>query len=133
VAVADQFGRTAKRLARALDDALAADGVTMPRARVLMEVAAAGSLRLTAIGAAIGVAQGTASELTDALVREGLLDRRPDPSDRRAILLAATASGRRQAARWKICYEQTAEALFAALTAGQRSDLLQLLAAIEPK
>jgi DNA-binding MarR family transcriptional regulator len=130
VAVADQFGRTGKRLARAFDDALARHGVTMPRARALLEVAANGPMRLAAVAEAIGIAQGTASEMTDALVREGLLARREDPSDRRAVLLEATPPGLDRAERWRGAYEQAAADLFQPLSPGQRAELLQLLQAL---
>ena len=132
VAVADQFGRTAKRLGRAFDDALARHGVTTPRARAVLEVAGRGPSRLSVIAAAIGIAQGTASEMADALVREGLLARREDPSDRRAILLEATPLGLAQAERWRGAYEQAAADLFQPLSPAERSQLLRLLEAIEP-
>lgn len=131
-ALADQFGRTSKRLARAFDDALATHGVSTPRARVLMEVASSGPTRLAAVGAAVGIAQGTASELADALVREGLLTRRADPSDRRAVLLEVTAEGQAHADRWRAAYETAAADLFAALSQPQRTELLTLLQTLEP-
>ncbi len=132
VEVADQFGRTSKRLGRAFDDALARHGATTPRARVLLEVAARGPSRLTVIAAAVGIAQGTASEMADALVREGLLARREDPSDRRAILLETTSLGLAQSERWRGAYEQAAGDLFQPLSPAQRAQLMRLLEALEP-
>lgn len=132
VAVADQFGRTGKRLGLALDDALAAYGVTTTRARVLMEVAQTGPVRVSVVAAAVGIAQGTASDLADALVREGLLSRTPDPSDRRAVLLEATRQGHEDAQRWGAIYASTAEKLFGPLDDEQRIALLALLKALEP-
>jgi DNA-binding MarR family transcriptional regulator len=132
VAVADQFGRTAKRLARAFDDALAHQSVTTPRARALLEVAANGPLRLAAVAEAIGIAQGTASEMAEALVREGLLARREDPSDRRAVLLEATSSGLARAAQWRSAYEQAAADLFRPLSSVQHAELLKLLEILDP-
>ena len=132
VVVADQFGRTAKRLGRAFDDALAPHGVTLPRARVLFEVADGGPMRVAAVGAAIGIAQGTASEIADALVREGLLTRSEDPADRRAVLLHATAEGLLHAERWRASYTQAVEDLFEPLGPTQRAQLLELLKTLEP-
>jgi DNA-binding MarR family transcriptional regulator len=131
-AVADQFGRTAKRLARAFDDALAHQGVTTPRARALLEVAANGPMRLAAVAEAIGTAQGTASEMADALVRDGLLARSEDPSDRRAVLLNATPLGMARAEQWRSAYEQAAADLFRPLSPTQRTELLKLLETLEP-
>jgi DNA-binding MarR family transcriptional regulator len=68
--------------------------------------------------------------MTDALVREGLLARREDPSDRRAVLLEATPPGLDRAERWRGACEQAAADLFQPLSAGQRAELLQLLQAL---
>jgi DNA-binding MarR family transcriptional regulator len=132
VTVADQFGRTGKRLGLAFDDALAAYGVTTSRARVLIEVAETEPVRLSVVAAAVGIAQGTASELAEALVRDGLLSRRPDPSDRRAVLLEATRQGRDHAERWRAAYVSAAEELFGTLEDEQRAVFLALLKALEP-
>lgn len=132
VAVADQFGRTGKWLARAFDEALAANGESTTRARVLIEVADAGPVRLSAIAAAVGIAQGTASELGESLLRDGLLSRSPDPSDRRAVLLEITTQGRDHAERCKAAYVAAAEELFAALGDEQRAAFMVLLKALEP-
>jgi DNA-binding MarR family transcriptional regulator len=132
VAVADQFGRTGKTLQGAFDDALAAYGVTTSRARVLMEIAETGPVRLSVVAAAVGIAQGTASELAEALVQEGLVSRRPDPSDRRAALLETTGQGRDHAQQWGAAYASTAEELFGTLGDKQRTAFLALLQALEP-
>jgi len=131
VEVADRFGRTAKRLARAFDDALASHGVSTPRARALLEVAAKGPVRLAAVAVAIGIAQGTASEMVDVLVRDGLLARSADPSDRRAVLLKATPPGLARAEQWRAAYEQAAADLFGPLSPAQRAQLLELLEALD--
>jgi DNA-binding MarR family transcriptional regulator len=89
-------------------------------------------VRVAAVGAAIGIAQGTASELADALVREGLLARREDPADRRAVLLHATPEGLLHAERWRAAYTRAAEDLFEPLGPTQRAQLLKLLKTLEP-
>jgi DNA-binding MarR family transcriptional regulator len=132
VAVADQFGRTGKALQSAFDEALDVYGVTLSRARVLIEVANAGPVRLSIVAAAVGIAQGTTSELAESLVREELLTRRPDPSDRRAVLLETTEQGRDHAKRWGAAYATTAEELFGTLDEEQRATLFALLKALEP-
>lgn len=129
--LADRFGRTAKRLARAFDEMLARDGVTTPRARVLMLIAEQGPVRLNRVAAEVGVAQGTASELVEALVRDGLLVRSPDESDRRASLLEASESGATEALQWRKRYALAAEDLFSALSAADRLALVELLRRID--
>lgn len=131
VDLADRFGRTAKRLARAFDEMLAQDGVTTPRARVLMVVAERGPVRLNRVAAEVGVAQGTASELAEALVKDGLLVRRPDETDRRASLLEASASGAAEARQWHKRYASAAENLFSGLSPEDRLTLVELLRRID--
>jgi DNA-binding MarR family transcriptional regulator len=49
--------------------------------------------RLTDLAAWAGMARPSMAELVDQLEADGLLERRPDPSDRRAKLVALTPAG----------------------------------------
>ena len=51
--------------------------------------------RLTELAARAGMAPPSMAELVDELERAGYLERRPDPTDRRAKLICLTRSGRR--------------------------------------
>lgn len=73
--VADEFSRTAKVLVRHFNERLGEHGVSTPRSRLVVEVARSQPVRLTELALAVGIAQGTASTLVDALVRDGLLER----------------------------------------------------------
>lgn len=55
-------------------------------------------LRLAAVAEALGITRPTASEAVGTLVRKGLVAKRSDPKDSRAVALQLTAEGRRQAA-----------------------------------
>ncbi len=50
--------------------------------------------RARALAAALGISQQAVAELVDDLVRLGYVDRRPDPTDRRARLVTLTPKGR---------------------------------------
>lgn len=54
-----------------------------------------GPLRLGVLARAIGTTDPTASRAIDVLERAGLVDRRPDPTDGRGVIVASTAQGRR--------------------------------------
>lgn len=54
-----------------------------------------GPQRLTALAESVLSDPSTVSRQTTALVKHGLVERRPDPADRRASLLAATGEGER--------------------------------------
>ncbi len=123
----DEFSRTAKLLVRHLDERLGEHGVSTPRSRLVVEVARSEPVRLTELALAVGVAQGTASTLVDALVRDGLLERRTGVEDRRAILLTVTPQGAALAQEWTRGYEQAAEELFRPLGPHQRAALVEML------
>jgi DNA-binding MarR family transcriptional regulator len=76
-------------------DAVAAAGhtITLAQGRVFRRVAEEGS-RLTTLAGAADVTKQSAGVLVDGLVEAGYLERRPDPTDRRARLITITARGR---------------------------------------
>jgi DNA-binding MarR family transcriptional regulator len=125
--VADEFSRTAKVLVRHFNERLGEHGVSTPRSRLVVEVQRSQPVRLTELALAVGIAQGTASTLVDALVRDGLLERRASTGDRRAVLLRVTAQGAALAEDWTSSYEVAAEELFAPLSAEQLSTLVEIL------
>jgi DNA-binding MarR family transcriptional regulator len=113
--VADEFSRAGKILVRRFDELLGGDRVSTPRSRVLAEILRLEPVRVSAVAASVGVAQGTASVLVDALAKEGLVHRVTDPSDRRATLISLTAEGRKSTEAWQRDYDAAAVKLFAAL------------------
>lgn len=128
--VADEFGRAAKILMRRFDERLGEHGVSTPRSRVLAEVLHLQPVRVSDVSAAVGIAQGTASVLVDALAKEGLIQRETDPNDGRATLISLTEEGARRTEAWQRAYEAAAEDLLAGLPFNDRSRLIAMLRAI---
>lgn len=62
---------------------------------LLAAIAESGPLRASDMARALGVDKSTVTPQVRRLERLDLIERRPDPSDGRAALLAATARGRR--------------------------------------
>src|SRR5262249_59915243 len=93
VDLADEFGRTAKLLGARLASRLAHHELSMPRAHLLAALLRHGPQRISQLGEHVGISQGTASTLAEALVRDGLIERRTDPRDGRATQLALTHAG----------------------------------------
>ena len=75
-----------------------ATSLTPTQAQILVHLAARGPARLTEVAREIAVTQPTASDAVAALVRKQHVERCRDPEDGRAVLLQATAPGRRAAA-----------------------------------
>jgi DNA-binding MarR family transcriptional regulator len=71
--------------------------------------------------------------MVDALEAAGLVDRTPDPIDRRSILVGLTDSGVDLLARLGRARRASAESLFARLDAAQREQLLELLATLNER
>ena len=61
----------------------------------LSEVVDHGPLRIGALSELVGATDATATRTADGLEALGLIERVPDPNDRRAVLIAATPRGRR--------------------------------------
>ena len=127
VDLADEFGRTAKLLGARLADRLSHHERSMPRAQLLVALLRHGPQRISQLGGHVGISQGTTSTLAEALVRDGLVERRTDPRDGRATQLVLTGTGHERARAWLRDYEAAADEVFAALPPEQRPALMTAL------
>jgi DNA-binding MarR family transcriptional regulator len=80
------------RRARTADVGMDLDG---PRASLLSVLVFAGSRSVSRLAAIEQVTPPAITKLVTALERDGLVVRTPSPDDRRMVLVAATAAGRR--------------------------------------
>jgi len=79
------------RLSGGLEDGPA---LTATQRVALIETLDAEPVRLHDLAERLGVSPPTASRAVDALVEHGLLERAPDPADRRAVRISLTEQGR---------------------------------------
>lgn len=89
--------RAAARLAKVAGSALAEVDLTLPQYRVLVFL----SLRerpASDVAALLGVTPSTVTSVVDGLVGRHLVERRPDTTDRRRVVLSLTADGRQMMA-----------------------------------
>ena len=98
-----------------------------PRLRLLLAVEGVGRLRMGDLAEDLGITARTVTTLVDALEKEGLLARLPDPTDRRATLLALTERAQTQFEQVRTMQMQLGEELVAPLDMQQRRQLLDLL------
>ncbi len=79
-------------------DAAGFAGLT-PAHQAVFENLDPGGTRLTELAARAGITRQSMSELVSVLEQRGYLERRPDPSDRRARIVRLTPAGRQMARR----------------------------------
>jgi DNA-binding MarR family transcriptional regulator len=91
--VADRLHSAAIHLLRLVRREDETSGLTAPRLSALSVVVFAGPITLRDLAAAEGVTPPTMTRLVDGLEGDGLVVRRDDPSDGRAIRIRATAKG----------------------------------------
>jgi DNA-binding MarR family transcriptional regulator len=114
-------------------DRLAPLGLDPRHALLLRHVAAAQGQSQQALGQAMQLPPSRMVTLVDELERQGLLERRPSPADRRAHALHLTGDGRRLLDRlMQVSAEHEAQ-LCAGLTQAERQRLISLLSRLAVK
>ena len=122
--------RAARTQRRRWRDTLAPWSLSPHQARALRVVAGREGARLSDLAEALHIAPRSATEVADALQERGLAERTPDPTDRRAVLLRATAEGRRVQAEVDAARRADTRELFGRLTAAERAQLARLLRSV---
>ena len=106
---------------------LASYELSVPRGRLLMAMRQLGQPKMSELAASLDLNARTITTAVDTLEREGILERRPDPTDRRATRLLLTDAGREQIAEWQKFQGELAESAMAPLSADERRSLKRLL------
>jgi DNA-binding MarR family transcriptional regulator len=100
-------------------------GIDLPRhqLRALFVVAKTGPISVSGLAAATDASLASASSLADRLARSGHLERAPDATDRRRVLLTVTPSGQGLVDRLEIRFHDRFERLVGAMSPAARSAL----------
>ena len=129
--LADLLMGAARTLRRRVGGVLEPWGLSPHHARALRSVGRAqgraGGLRLSDVAAALRIAPRSATEVIDALAERGLVQRGPDPDDRRAVVVSLTDAGRSVLDEVEAARAADAERLFARLDDAERAELARLL------
>src|SRR5215204_6529462 len=129
--VAEFAGQLFFRLWRAshtrVADGLETIGLTPALFGVLNVLGARKAATQKEIGSAMGIDPSTMVSLIDELEREGLAERRPHPTDRRAREVVIAPKGRRLLERGRRMALQVEDEVLGGLTASERRELLTLL------
>lgn len=124
---------TARSLRRALGDAMAAWDITPHHGRALRVVCDQGEVRPSALAAELRIAPRSATEVIDGLEERGLVERAPDPADRRATIVTATPAGRRLRAELDRVRASAAEEFLSGLAEADRRTLDRILRTLVEK
>ena len=119
--------RVARTQRRRWREALAPWDLSPHQARALKVVCEHDGVRLSDLAEALRIAPRSATEVADGLQERGLVERTPDPGDRRAVLLRPTDAGRRIRAEIDAARAADSSELFARLSPADRTTLARIL------
>src|SRR5260370_4727033 len=111
VQLMEQFRAIAHATHNQTNARMSAAGLSLARFRVLSALQSAGRIRMNELSAALGVVPRTVTTIVDALEKERLRARLPDPADRRATQLELTQEGLSQLSRYREQISSPAAAL----------------------
>jgi DNA-binding MarR family transcriptional regulator len=126
--ILEALSAVTRQLARASGGPEDGPPMTSTQRLALFETAIEGPLRLSELAGRMGITAPTASRAVDGLVEIGLLERLPDPEDRRAVRIDLTDRGRHDVEERKARVTAALEPAAAALSERDRARLAALLA-----
>ncbi|MCR8844256.1 MarR family transcriptional regulator [Paenibacillus sp. SC116] len=101
--------------------------ISGPRLRLLSTVSQSGSIRMNELAAKIGVKARSVTDIVDALEKDKLLVRIPDPMDRRATLIQLTKLAETHLSQVLALQDEISDRLLGNLSLEQRKQFLDLL------
>jgi DNA-binding MarR family transcriptional regulator len=115
------------RMFRAVNEEMSACGLSLARTKVLNRLREQGPVRQSVLAADLGLAAHSITDIVDGLERQGLAQRQPDTTDRRAKLVAITKAGQSCLTIAQATRERLLGQIFGALSQEERATFLHLL------
>jgi len=106
-------------------------GLSMARTKVLRRLREQGPTRQNVLAAEFGLSPHSITDIVDGLERLGMAERRPDPTDRRAKLVAITDAGEAGLDVANVTRERLLKQIFGAFSEADRATFLRLLDALD--
>ncbi len=119
------------RMFRSVSDQMSGCGLSMARTKMLKRLSEQGPARQGSLATDFGLSPHSITDLVDGLERHGLAERRPDPTDRRAKLVAITEAGEVSLEVANAIRERALTQIFGALSEEDRATLLRLLDSLD--
>jgi len=126
-ALSETFWAVARRLRRISRETLAPWEISPSHSRALGVLIRHGEMRLSDLSEHLRIAARSTTEVVDGLQEHGFLERRPDPHDRRAILVSLTDQGKRAGEAIRSARTAEAERFFGVLSDTDRRHLARIL------
>jgi DNA-binding MarR family transcriptional regulator len=125
--LSELFWSVARRLRHSSREALAPWDIAPSHSRALGVLMQHQALRLSELSDHLHIAPRSTTDVVDGLQQRGLIQRSPDPHDRRAMLVSLTDQGRRAGIAIRAARDADAERFFAALRDADRKELARIL------
>ena len=117
-------------LRRVVDDGMTTGGLSLARTKVLQVLDRRGTVRQSVLAEELGQAPRSVTQSVEALEREGLVERTPDPDDGRSKLVGLTTKGAKALIAGTAAGEQVLREVFGAMRREQLAALDELLDAL---
>jgi DNA-binding MarR family transcriptional regulator len=125
--LSELFSTVARRLRRLSRDTVQPWDINPSQSRALGTIARHGVMRLRDLSEHLSIAPRSTTEVIDGLEARGLVERKPDPIDRRATLVGLTKHGREVSDAIRQAGRAEAERIFGSLSAADRAYLSRIL------
>jgi len=125
--LSEAFWSVASRLREISKEALAPWDITPAHLRALRVLRRHGQMRLSELSDHLHIAPRSTTEVVDALEARDLIQRRPDPRDRRATLVELTEHGGSVLDAIRAARGTGAEQVFGRLSPADRAHLARIL------
>lgn len=119
------------RMHRAVNDQMSGCGLSLARTKVLTRLSEQGPTRQSVLASDFGLSPHSITDIVDGLERKGLVERRPDATDRRAKLVAVTQAGEGCLGVANATRGRLLKQIFGALSEEDRVTFLRLLEALD--
>ena len=125
--LSEAFWSVARQLRHTSQETLAPWDITPSQFRALRVLMRRGVMRLSELSEHLHIAARSTTEVVDALETRGLVERRPDPDDRRATLAVLTEHGTSVLDAIRAARGTEAQRAFGRLSQADRAHLARIL------
>ena len=119
--------KVSRQVRTAFNQQVTAHGLTYPRARALFRLAKRQKMTQTELACELELEQATLVRLLDRMEENRLIQRQPDPGDRRAKLVVLTEYGEEQAAFVRLLADRIREQIFEGIDPAELHGAVSLL------